>query len=80
LRKIARYTAGAIQTWDLAIILSLLYHSTSHLVVSILEFSSPTYYPKLSIYWLFKALNIFQWKSCQLQSFITFQDLQLLYW
>jgi hypothetical protein len=36
-----------------------------------------TYYPKLCLNWLFEALNKFKWKSCQLQSFITFRDLQL---
>ena len=33
--------------------------------------------PNPSLYWLFKALNKFKWKSCQLQSCITFRDLQL---
>ena len=29
---------------------------------------------------MFETLNEFKLKSCQLQSFITFQDLQLLFW
>jgi len=41
LRKIACFAAGGIRTWDLTLARSLLYHSTYHSLVSILEFNSP---------------------------------------
>jgi hypothetical protein len=53
-------------------------HSTQNSLMCIL-FRFTTYYPKSSINWLFEALNEFKWKSCQLQSFLTFWDLQLLF-
>jgi hypothetical protein len=37
--------------------------------------SSSLFYVALVLKWIFRILNKFKWKSCQLQSFITFWDL-----
>ena len=75
-----RYAAGGIRTLNLSLACNLLYNWTTHSFVSILYFLSPTYYTKLSVNYLFEALNEFKLKSCQLQSSITFWDLRLLFW
>ena len=75
----AHHAAGKIRTHDISLTCNLLYHYTTQSLVSILHFS-PTYYTKPRVYCLFEALNEFKLKSCQLQSFITFRDLQLSFW
>ena len=76
-RNIRVLRADRIQTRDLPLACNLLYHCTTHSLVSILHFF-PTYYTKPSINYLFEILNECKSKSCQLKSFITIWDLQLL--
>ena len=57
------------------------YTTLHHILTYVyIPFSFPTYYSKSSVNFLFEALNEFKLKICQLQSFITFRDLQLSFW
>jgi hypothetical protein len=62
-----RYAADGIRTHDLSLART----------PSTIPFWFPTYYTKSSVNYLFEALNEFKSKGCQLQSFITFLNLQL---
>jgi hypothetical protein len=64
--KFARYVAGGIQTRDLSLARTPLYHCTTLSLVSRFRFWFPTYYTKLSVNYLFEALNEFKPKGCQL--------------
>jgi hypothetical protein len=60
------FASSKNRTYDLSHTCKLLY----------IPFRFPKYYTKSCVNWLFDALNEFKSKRCQLQSFITFRDLQ----
>jgi len=78
-RHFSRYAAGGIRTRGPWLACNILYRCNILSLVFILRFS-PTYYTKPSVNCLFEPLNDFKLKSCQLESFITFRDLQLSFW
>jgi hypothetical protein len=73
----AHHAVHEIRTHDLSLTCNLYHYTTQSLYT---PFSFPTYYTKPSVYCLRETLNEFKFKNCQLQSFITFRDLQLLFW
>ena len=55
---------------------AIFWHSAKYVFAECLFFSSANYFFKT----IFEALNEFKWKTFQLQSCITSQDLQSLFW